>query len=108
MITRWYIAAQPEENWRSVSNLFGEWLDANASLQSFGYSEGDAIEHKGVTLLCFKFPAQHGEKISFFPKWANAVGRIHGGADNGSVQLSNGEVLTLVPEPMQPIPSWLR
>jgi hypothetical protein len=108
MITRWYIAARPEEDWRSVSNLFGEWLDTNASLQSFGSSEGDAIQHHGVTLLCFKFPAQHGEKISLFLKWANAIGRIHGGAENGSVQHGNGEVLTLPPEPMQVVPSWLR
>jgi hypothetical protein len=108
MITCWYITAQPEENWRSVSNLFGEWLDANALLQSFGYSEGDTIEHHGITLLCFKFPAQHGEKISLFPKWANAIGRIHGGAEHGSVQLSNGQVVALPPEPVQQVPSWLR
>ncbi|NMG68137.1 hypothetical protein GPA19_24720 [Azoarcus indigens] len=108
MITRWYIEARSEENWLSVSNLFGAWLDKNASLQSFGFSEGDAIEHSGITFLCFKFPARHGENIALFPLWAKGTGRLFGGAENGTVRLSNGEEITLPPEPGLVTPSWLK
>lgn len=108
MITSWYIAAEPGEKWRTVSNLFGNWLDANASLHSFGFSEGGALEYDGVTFLSFVFPEQHGENILLFPKWAEASGRVYGRAENGWVLLSNGEDLALPLEQVRPVPHWLR
>jgi hypothetical protein len=108
MITQWYVAAADVEDWRTVSNIFGEWLDKNASLQSFGYSEGDAVTHQETKMLCFKFPSHHGEKIELFSIWAATTGRTFGGAQDGVVKLNNSESFILPSEPSRPIPEWLK
>jgi hypothetical protein len=108
MITRWYIEARSGEDWRSVSHLFGEWLDKNTSLQSFGFSEDDSIERRGIRLLCFKFPSHHGENIVLFTQWAKGTGRLFGGLEDGVVRLSDGEAIMLPPEPEYLAPSWLK
>lgn len=108
MISRCYIEAHPGEDWRKVSDLFGEWLEKSTLLQSFGFSEGDAIAHRGIVLFCFKFPAHHGEKIELFPQWAKGTGRLFGGAEDGVIHLSDGESVSLPPEPVRSVPSWLK
>lgn len=106
MITRWYIEAREGESWRDVSKLFMEWLQKNASLKTFGFSEGDAVEYSGKRLYNFRFPAHHGENISLFKTWAETTGRLFGGDKDGTVHLNNNRVLTLPPK--APPPPWLR
>src|SRR5215467_7351847 len=95
MITRWYIEARQNESWRDVSNLFMEWLKENASLKTFGFSEGGAVDYAGKRLYNFHFPAQHGANISLFKTWAESTGRLFGGEKDGTVHLSNNQILTL-------------
>ena len=108
MITRWYIEARDGESWRDVSDLFMEWLQKNVTLKTFGFSEGDAIDYSTTRLYNFRFPAQHGKNISLFKTWAESTGRLFGGEKDGTVDLSNGETLTLPPEAPTPLPPWLR
>jgi hypothetical protein len=107
MITRWYIEAREGESWRDVSNLFMEWLKKNASLKTFGFSEGDSVDYEGTRLYNFRFPAKHGENISLFKTWAESTGRLFGGDEDGTVHLSNNQILTLPPKASTP-PPWLR
>src|SRR5690242_6882796 len=97
MITRWYIEAREDESWRHVSDLFTDWLKKNASLKTFGFSEGDAVEYAGKRLYNFDFPARYGESISLFKTWAESTGRLFGGDEGGTVRLSNHQILTLPP-----------
>lgn len=108
MINQWYISSREGEKWRDVSKLFGQWLEINSTVRSFGFSEGDEITHQGLMLLCFKFPGKHGPNIELFPEWAATTGRIFGGAHRGVVQLSNGDSFNLPSEPENTIPPWLK
>ena len=108
MITRWYIEARDDESWRDASNLFVEWLMQNASLKTFGFSEGDTVDYAGKRLYNFRFPAHHGENISLFKTWAESTGRLFGGEKDGIVHLSNNQILTLPAKAPPRPPPWRR
>jgi hypothetical protein len=114
MEIRWYIEAHGTETWRTISDLFGEWMDANvdvASLKSFGFSEGDSIfvGDSDVTLLCFKFPSRHGKYIDLFEQWAETTDRLYGRLKDGKIAFPRRADLTVIapPERTLPTPSWL-
>ena len=106
----WYVEAAPEESWRKVSRLFAGWLQENAkaSLDSFGYSEGDSLIHGGKNFLCFSIPSQHGDKANLFGAWAKTTARAHGRAEDGVVALNTGERIVLPPAPEHKVPPWLK
>ena len=110
MATR-YIEVRDGETWRSVSNLFSDWILARPDTEGFGWSEGDALSlATGTLLLCFKIPDKHGAKIGLFTEWAETTDRLYGIVQSNRVTFPRMHELVVplsTPKEM-PLPPWLR
>lgn len=107
MNNNWYIESREGETWSAVSKLFGNWLEVNTNLSSFGYSEGDSFCLVEQTFLSFCFPEKHGENIGLFQVWGKTTDRIYGVDNCGVVALSDGSSYILPVKLSSPLPSWL-
>lgn len=106
-----YIEGRDGETWAAVSELFANWVLANAESNRFGWSEGDSISlENGAVLLCFRIPDHHRSKFKLFEEWAESTDRLYGIADGQTVTFPHMPELTvLLPPPKEfSVPPWLR
>lgn len=105
-----FIEIRSGEKWRTVSNLFADWVQANGTTDSFGWSEGDTLHlPDGTDLACFHMPDKHGQKVEWFERWAETTDRLYGIASGLTVHFPRKpELSALLPQPPQtPLPPWL-
>ena len=104
-----YIEARPGEKWRDVTRLFVQWLQLHVpTLDSFGYSEDDPIEHNGVSFFALSIPDRHGEKVALFEVWAKTTDRVFGALEKAQVVFSNGTTAPAREREANAGPPWLK
>jgi hypothetical protein len=106
-----FIEMRVGENWRTVSDLFAEWVRSRAPDGDYGWSEGDSLRlPDGTQLACFCVPGKHGHKIEWFETWAKSTDRLYGIATGAIVQfpLKPEFSVSLPSRPAARVPPWLR
>lgn len=103
------IEAREGEDWNSVSELFGGWIQRNEAARDYGWSEDDNVHlPDGRMLFAFAIPNQHDP--SLFTTWADGTGRLYGLAERRAIHFPREPNLSfeLPPFPDVPLPEWLR
>ena len=104
-----FIEARQGERWRSVSELFAAWIQANDAAKNYGWSEGDSVRlPDGRELFGFVIPNQHDPRL--FARWAKETGRLYGVAEQRTIRFPREPNLSfdLPALPDVPVPAWLR
>jgi hypothetical protein len=86
---RWYVEAREGEDWRAVSELFADWLEATIDTTglTFGWHEWDSVRlPDGRQLLAFQFSDRYGEKVMLLERWARTTGRLYGAKDGQTIR----------------------
>ncbi len=95
MAAGWYVEKRSNETWLSLSDMFMDWVQANAELKNFGFHEGAELVAGSMIFACFQVPNRHGANFELFDAWADTTGRVFGKALNGTVNLSDGAIVKL-------------
>ena len=104
-----YIEGRDGEKWQDVTKLFVQWLKLNApSLNSFGYSEDEPLNHNGRRYFALSIPDRHGEKIALFEAWAKTTARLFGSQSEEQILFSDGTTVQMSTNKAVSLPAWLK